>query len=154
MLPGITDHLPTPVCMGGALIFGKLTLFFLSLKAVITLHGPALTINVSAHEAELDQRTPFCSGDEQSRGGVREAFPLQKGDAGNITSALQLEVSQPVGWGVAQRSVGAVWSFQPAYVSDVYHNSHGAVPQHYFNTRSNSTGNLSGRISLEQGAED
>lgn len=118
------------------------------------LYGPALTTNVSANEAKLDQRTPFCSGDEQSRGGVREAFLLQKGDAGNITSALQLEVSQPVGWGDAQRSVGAVWSFQPAYGSDVYRNSHGAVPQYYFNTRLNSTGNLSGRISPEQGAED
>lgn len=88
---------------------------------MITPYGPALTTNISVNEAELKQHAPFCSGDERSHRGVREAFPVQKGDAGNFASALQLEVSQPVEWGDAQRSVCAVWSFQPVSGSDGDH---------------------------------
>lgn len=100
---------------------------------VISVYDPTLTINISADEAELVQHAEVCSVDEQSSGGTRESFPLQRGDAHDF--ALQLKVLQSVECGDAQRTCHTTWFFQGAYGSNkdwtiVYQKGHGAVSQH------------------------
>lgn len=154
MLPGIMQHFQAPVFLKGAQRFAANLPLLWQLKVAIQVCDPALIRNISADEGELMHRMPLHSWDEQSSAGAREAFPLQKGDVRDLASAVQLEVSHPAAWGDAERRDGAIRSFQLFSGSDgitASQQSSSAISRHWFNTRSKSTINLSGRVSPEQG---